>query len=108
MIQSEQFYADLHSILKSKRIPVDRIGMIYRSIVILLFGSKDAYVKIQQLNQVNIIQATLLFVKLIAKRIVPKLRWKSCKSLYDIYLKEVNKSLQEKVSTLSAALRNII
>lgn len=53
MTPSDQFYADLHSILKSKRIPVEEIGMIYRPIDPAIYqstsGNKEAYVKVQQL-----------------------------------------------------------
>ncbi len=50
---SVQFYADLHGILKRKRIPVKDSGMVYRSIDPELCQSttsnKEAYMKVQEL-----------------------------------------------------------
>ena len=49
MSPSDQFYLDLHSILRSKRIPVDEIGIIYRSIDPAIcqstISNKEAYTK---------------------------------------------------------------
>lgn len=48
---SDRFYADLHSVLKSKRIPADEIGLIYRSIdpALSSVNNTDAYRKVQHL-----------------------------------------------------------
>ena len=50
---SKEFYSDLHTVLKKKRIPVDEIGAIYRSIDPELLQTtashKDAYAKVQDM-----------------------------------------------------------
>ncbi len=53
MPPSVQFYADLHCILKRKRIPIKEIGMVYRAIDPEICQStasdKEAYIKVQDL-----------------------------------------------------------